>query len=365
MRSTNLIKEIREVMKEKSQTKGSTGWTPIPSGVSMFDIACTDNGRGAFKPGTVVNIVGDSHTGKTILALTVLATVANIENYNDYELIYDDVEAANSFDMEYLFGEVGSERIRPPYYLDEEAVYSNTVQNLITNVNRLLKVGKPFIYILDSLDALTSDEEIARQDKFLKAVDAGKEADLGASYKAEKAKYMSEFFRKTKREFEESGNLLVIISQTRDKIGAGPFEPKKYRTGGAALDFYCSIIIWLAFLGGIKNEKWKRVVGSSVRAKITKNKYTGKKRSFEFNIYNDLGIDDIGSMIDFLVLDKYWKKTGRTIKALGLDVEMTRAKLIEHIEENNLERKVKRFCQKLWREIEGDLKLDRKKRFEQ
>jgi RecA/RadA recombinase len=365
------IKQVRMAM---------TGNTPkivkekvyIPSGLTVLDLACTDDIAGAFQTGTYINIVGDSHTGKSILSLTILTMLANSEKFSDFKLIYDDAEQANAFDMEYLFGGIAASRIQPPLSdSDGYPIFSNTVQDFITNFNRVLKSEDKFVYVLDSLDSLTSDEEKVRFDNHQKKVDQGKESDeLATTYGAEKAKYMSQFFRKTKSEMDNSQGILIIVSQTRDNLTAMSFGDKKYRVGGRALQFYCSIVMWLVYTGAIKNEKHKKVIGSKVTIKVDKNKYTGKKRSMSFEIYNDLGVDDVSSMVDYLIEERVFKKSGSQVRIpaelfkLDEDWKGFRKDVIKMIEENNYERRLKRLCKTTWRQIEEDIKLhDRKRRF--
>jgi len=71
----------------------------IPSGCTVLNLACSDDPTGAFTPGHMVNLIGDSSTGKTFLALTMLADIAHNSLFDDYRLIHDDVEEANEFDM--------------------------------------------------------------------------------------------------------------------------------------------------------------------------------------------------------------------------------------------------------------------------
>src|SRR5206468_8961680 len=99
-----------------------------------------------------------------------------------------------------------------------------------------------------------------------------REIDDG-SYGANKAKKMGELFRRLVADLEEANVLLIVVSQLRDKIGV-MFGEKQTRTGGRALDFYASHIVWLAEIGKIKKtiQKVERVIGVNVRARVKKNK---------------------------------------------------------------------------------------------
>jgi hypothetical protein len=107
------------------------------------------------------------------------------------------------------------------------------------------------------------------------------------------------------------------------------------------------------------------MIGVNSLASMGKNRQTGKQRQTPFfPIYYDLGIDDVGSNVDYLVSQEWWKKNKSKIKAGELEFEGTRQDLIEHIEQNNLEVEVQKLVEKCWLNIEDKLKLKtRKKRF--
>jgi ABC-type dipeptide/oligopeptide/nickel transport system ATPase component len=193
----NEIEEIRKFMASETKEITKAG-AYIPSGLTLFDLACTDDVEGAFKLGTFINFIGDSHTGKSILALTVLTMVANIEKYDHYNLIYDDVENANSFNMEYLFGKKAAERIKAPDYDDNGyPIFSDTVEQFTYNYERILDKQGPTIYVFDSLDAISTIAEQERHKEHQKKINKGEESDvLSSTYGTEKARLMSQFFQK-------------------------------------------------------------------------------------------------------------------------------------------------------------------------
>ena len=332
----------------------------VSTGSTLLNLACSDTWAGGFGKGKLVNIIGDSHSGKTLLALSVLAEAARDMAFDNHRLIYDDVEAAMEFDLGYLFGSGISDRIESPAEdEDGEPDSSHTIEDLQSNISRALKQGDPFIYILDSLDALTSLEDIKKAEEQEKAREKGKEA-VG-SYGVAKAKQMSQMLRKIIRDMKKTDSTLVIVSQVRENLNPAAFS-KKYRAGGKALKFYCTHEIWLAVTGKIK--KKDRIIGSEVKAKITKNKITGKVREVEFSMFNDYGIDDIGSCIDFLTNEGYWSTKKQTILATDFDFSGTRASLIKYIEENSREKKLARLTGKVWNRIEDSLKLGRKGKYQ-
>jgi len=363
MGRTKLIEDIKKSARKPVEKADPNLRGFFSTGSTLLNLALCDKPYGGFPKGKIINIVGDSHTGKTILALTLLAEIANSdkEDLEDYRLIYDDAEAANSFNMQYLFGSATDERIEAPAYdEDEEPIYSETVEHLQAYVHQTVQGGRPFIYVLDSLDSISSMDEMERVETEAKAITEGKVPK--GSYKMEKAKKMSELFRTLTKKISSAESLLAIISQTRDNIDPMSFQKKK-RSGGQALEFYCTHVIWLASKGPIKSRE--RIIGANVIARVSKNKTTGKRRNVEFSIYYDYGIDDIGSMIDWMVKEKFWTKTKQSIRCPGISSSpLSRAKLIEYIEDKNLERKLRRLVANKWTEIEESLKLRRKRRYE-
>ncbi len=335
----------------------------VSTGSTLLNLAGSDTWAGGFGQGKLVNIIGDSHSGKTLLALSVLAEAARDDKFDNHRLIYDDVEAALEFDLNHLFGSGISDRIESPTEdEDGEPDSSHTIEDLQSNISRALKQGDPFIYVLDSLDALTSLEDIKKAEEQEKAREKGKEA-IGR-YGVAKAKQMSQMLRKIIRDIKKTNSTLIIISQVRENLNPAAFA-KKYRAGGKALKFYCTHEIWLAVVGKIK--KKDRIIGSEVKAKITKNKITGKVREIEFSMFNDYGIDDIGSCIDFLTSEtggEYWSMKKQTILATDFDFQGTRASLIKFIEENGREKKLARITGKVWNQIEDSLKLGRKGKYQ-
>jgi recombination protein RecA len=343
----------------------------IPSGSTLLNCACSDNPFGAYPLGKIITIPGGSVSGKTILCLTTFAEANLIETLNNYDFIYDDIEEALEFDMSYLFGEHVSRRIKAPAYDGKEPIYSDTIQDLEGHIIRRCK-GKscrPFIYILDSLDALTSDEEVEREYKnaLIRAKSAEHADDIAKSYNTEKARIIGRVLRMIKKELKISQSTLLIVQQERDKIGA-TFGKKYTTSGGRAPFYYSTHQVRLNRISTLKSKE--RKIGSNVKAEVAKNKLTGKEREVEFRIYYDYGIDDVSSCVDFLCKE-HWKhpkekgkgkeKTGSWI-AEELGVTGNKATIIDHIEEEELEAEMKKLVGVVWNEIEKSLRLDHRKR---
>ena len=353
MRNSKLTQQIEESTKLKSKEIEEV--TLFNTGSTELNLACSDTVKGAFPPGVMVNIVGDSHAGKTYLAHSILAEATLNPSFKDYRLIYDNSEAADTGGIARMFGKTLVERIEAP-----DGDRSDGIHDFKVNIWKVLRGEKPFIYVLDSLDALTTSEANKQLDD---AVDGKKEK---GSYGMEKPKVLSGILGPVCRKLQNTKSLLIILSQTRDDINPMSFQ-EKTRSGGRALKFYASYEMWLALIGTHRKKtgEFDRIVGSKTRVKVTKNKLTGKVREAEFSIYYDYGIDDIGEMIDFMVDGKYWSKPSeKTIKAVDLDLECSREKLIKQVEENNLEGKLREIVGQKWNEIEQAVQLGRKKKYE-
>jgi len=333
----------------------------IPTGSTMLDLALSGNILGGYVAGRVVNLIGDSSAGKTYLGFSVFAEMCKEERFDGYRLNYDDVEQALGFDITRLFGVKTAERVIPPN-VDDAGLprYSSTIQYFAVNISRAIEKGEPFVYVLDSFDGLTSSEEMERTEGLIEAVEKGK--DIKGTYGMEKPKMMGQILRQITPALEKTQSLLIVISQTRDNINPMSFT-KKVRSGGRALQFFSAHEIWLAVVEKIKDPKWKRTIATTTRAKISKNKITGKLSTVDFTIYNDYGVDDIRSCIQFLIYAGAWSKSGQKINTHDFADDMTENGLIRYIEENNKIGELKKLVAEKWAEIEESLVPDRVPRY--
>lgn len=364
MTAKKITAEIKETAKEpvelSKDPREFKAEDLISSGSTVLNCACSDTPWGAFKLGTIVTIPGTSQGGKTMEILTVIAEAVRDKRFDDYEIIYDDVEAALEIDVSYLFGERTEKRIKEP-----PLGPSNTAQNFKGNVLSLTNKGKSFIYGLDSWDALTTDEELEKEMRKALAAAKSEEAakKIAGSYGMEKAKMSSQILRMIKREVEKTNSLLIILQQLRQNTDRNnPYSPKFVTSGGEAPYFYSTHQCWFSRTEHIKDKDLR--IGSHVRVQVNKNKLTGKYREVTFPIYNDYGIDDTASCVNFMVDEKFWNKDGHSIEAVDLDLKLRKTELIAHIEENGLERKLQRAVGRAWKEREDSIKLHRKKRYE-
>ena len=319
----------------------------IPTPCIPFNLECSGHIEGAFKKGSVVNLIGDSHAGKTLFALSILAECSMLESFDHYRFINDDVENACEFDVEYIFGKGCADRIEG----SEQGIQSDTFEDFESNIEAALKIaennGSPFIYVLDSADALDTENAIKKFEENLVAREKGNKEK--GSFGDGKAALFSAFFKHYKKRIHATGSLLLIISQTRDNLGFGAAFNPKVRSGGKALKFYSAHEVWLSMVK--KEKKGDRTYMTDVMAKVTKNKLTGRHGVAYFPILFDLGIDYIQSCIYFLMNEGYWKGNKTSVDTDGwckvADAKTGKVsfnKLIEYVEKNNLEKDLAKEC---------------------
>jgi RecA/RadA recombinase len=354
------IKEASE--KEEDAPEKFSRQDYLSSGSTMLNLALTDSPHGAFRKGCYYYFVGDSSSGKTFLSCTCLAEAAANPIFKDHRFIFDDVENGALMDMEKFFGKKMAEKLEAPRVIKKENVFSSTIEDFYFHIDDAIEDGRPFIYILDSMDCLTSEKESTEFSANKKKVRKGEKQD--GSYGDGKAKKNSSGMRTLVNRLKKTNSILIVISQTRDNLGFG-FE-KKTRSGGNAMKFYATCEIWSSITGkiekGVKGKK--RNIGKNIQLQTKKNRQTGREGKVETPIYPSYGIDDMEACINYLVEEDHWAGSGQKINAPELAFEGTQKKLIEFIESDNLEAKVRRIVGKVWNEINDACALKRKKRYE-
>jgi len=362
-KKTNLSKQIKDHSEKETSKNIIEQFTKddlIPMGCTLLNLAMSGTLHGGAKKGSMINIIGASHGGKTILALTSFAEANQSKAFDKYKFLYDDVERANSFDMPYMFGESAAKRITPPR-TDKDDQFSITVQHFHANVRHHINNKVPFIYVLDSFDALDALEDQEKADKMIEALEADKKT--AGTYGMAKAKGASGILRNVTGEMSDSKSVLYVISQTRDDVNPKSFSTET-RSGGRALKFYAHHEMWLRPIGVIK--KKDTPIGNKIRVRITKNKLTGRSREVELDVYYDYGIDDIGSCIDYLIAMEHWSGGGKKKISTNNDFDFddcTRDKLIRLIEKEDKHKELQKIVESVWNEFEDSLKLKRKRKY--
>jgi recombination protein RecA len=333
----------------------------LNTGSVLLNLAASQRARdGGWARGRIINLVGDGSTGKTLLALEAAAQLYYyikekesklFPKVQDVEIVYWNKESVMDFPLEKMYGESFTEAIDWSQKCDTaEAWGRDTMRRVIAH-----KSGTCFLGILDSIDSLATEGGQARLAKSIKD-DKPMDGTYGSG--TERAKYFSaDFFNNLCGEMKGKDFTLILISQVRDRINAGFWEKKQYRAGGKALDFYTHQVAWLAVCERLKKEwdKQKRIYGITVRAKFERSKVAPPFREAEIDLLFDYGLDDIGSMVEFLPADRIQKTFQERI---------SREKLIEAADRNkSTYEKLVNAVEAYWREIETNTQIVRRPRF--
>ncbi len=307
----------------------------LPTGCSMLDLCI----GGGWAEGRIINIVGDKSVGKTLIG--GIEACAQFAKKHDVKRIRY-VEAESAFDEEY------AESMGMPAGVDYNREI-DTVEAWYEDIDKWLDKNtknEPCMYILDSLDALSDAAEMER------------DMEKG-SYGGEKAKKLSQFFRRLVRKLAEKNCTLIIISQIRDKMNV-MFGETKTRSGGRALDFYASQIVWLVELGKIKVavRTIDRIIGVEVRAKCRKNKVGTAQRECDFIMRFGYGVDDEITMLNWL----------KDVKEIDAKEWSAQKELVKDLREKQdrkgllaIRSDLKAKCTKIWYEIEEAVSLPMRK----
>lgn len=341
----------------------------LKTGSTVLDLAISGKRAGGFLKGHYFWMVGDSSSGKTFLMLTCLAEAAINPAFNDYRFIYDNVEDGALMDFARYFGPRMAGRVEAPA---KDGSYSSTIEEFYFNLDDALAAadkpgGKPFIYLLDSMDALDSEYAGKKFQEAKKAARKGTKAK--GDYGDGKAKKNSTYIRGMVARLKASGSILIVLSQTRDNIDAGLFDEQKTHAGGHALKFYATVQLWSSVGSKIKKTVAEREmpVGVHCRVKLKKNRLTGKERTVEIPIYYDTGIDDIGGMVDYLTYWKFWPKNKGGVIDASSDfdgVTKRREDLIKWIEDNGMREDLEDVVEEAWHSIEARLSVERQSKYD-
>lgn len=360
--SANDVKRKLTKVKEPSREP-----LKLSTGSTMLNLACTGDAYAGYLSGHYYYLVGDSKSGKTFLSLTCLAEAASNPEWDSHRFIFDNVEDGALMDIQKFFGSKVADRIEPPAIDAEgEPSPSRTIEEFYFNLDDALKDDRPFIYVLDSMDSLSSDYE---GDKFVEHKRAFKKGtEAPGSYGDGKAKINSSGIRIALRKIKEKNSILIVISQTRDNLGFG-FETKT-RSGGRALRFYATIEMWSSCGKSIEKTAMgkTRKIGAWSDIEVKKNRVSGRERKVSIPIYPAFGMDDIGSCVGFLLAENHWEKAkgkgAGKIEVPEFGFSGTEAALIKKIEEDGLEQDLRDIVQDVWNEIEAACDPGRKPRYE-
>lgn len=342
----------------------STGSTPL-------NLALSGHPDRGFAKGKYFWIVGDSSSGKTFLGMTCMAEAAANPDFAGYEFIFDDAEDGALMDLSAYFGPGMVDRLRPPATVDGLPVVSETIEDFYFHLDALLDgvdAGKqpPFIYFLDSMDALSSQYEGGKFDEKRREWRGG--AKARGDYGDGKAKTNSTYIRRVVARLRATRCILLVNSQTRDNIDAGLFDPKQTHAGGRALKFYATAQLWSSVGGKLTKEVHghKRQTGITCRVAVKKNRITGREWQASFPIYHSTGIDDVGACVDYLLAEGAWKKNkaGRIDTTAHFDgCTGGREAVVAWVEANTMESDLRGIVAETWGAVQAATTMKRKNRY--
>lgn len=338
----------------------------VSTGSTLLNLQCTGKSFAGFKKGAYYLFVGDSASGKTFITLTCLAEAAINPAFDEYQLIYDPAEGGAKMDFAKFFGSKMAERVVDAKGGQnwEMPEASRTVEEFYYNLDNALNRG-PCIYILDSMDVLSTEDEQDFFDAKKKAHEEGKDKSSG-TYGTSKPKLNSTNLRAMIPRLAASGSILIIITQTRDNIGFGAQFNPKTRGGGHALKFYADLELWTSRKETIKEKVLgkNRQLGIRAAIKVKKNRYTGVEGEVEIPIYHSFGIDDIGSCVEYLLDEGHWKKSGGKIKATEFDFHGFEKDLCKKIDTEHLKPRLRKIVAGVWNKIAERTKIERQSPYE-
>jgi recombination protein RecA len=249
----------------------------ISTGCLSLDVAL---GVGGVPKGRIIEVYGPESSGKTTLALHIVAEAQKAGGYAAF------IDAEHAVDPEYskkLGVNIEELLISQPDHGEQALEICDT----------LVRSGAVDVIVIDSVAALVPRAEL--------------EGDMGDTHVGLQARLMSQALRKLTGTVSRSNTTVIFINQIREKIGV-MFGNPETTSGGRALKFYSSIRMEIRRITTLKDGT--EMVGSRVRVKVVKNKVAPPFKQSEFDIMYGLGISSEGDILDLAVTGEIVEKTG-------------------------------------------------------
>ncbi|MBP5161023.1 MAG: recombinase RecA [Alphaproteobacteria bacterium] len=273
----------------------------ISSGSLGLDMAL---GIGGFPRGRVIEIYGPESSGKTTLALHVVAEAQKKGGACAY------IDAEHALDPSYatkLGVNINDLLISQP----------DTGEQALEIADTLVRSGAIDVLVVDSVAALVPKAEI--------------EGEMGDQHMGLQARLMSQALRKLTASVARSNTMIIFINQIRMKIGV-MFGNPETTTGGNALKFYASVRIDIRRIGAIKDKE--QVIGNQTRVKIVKNKVAPPFKTVEFDIIYGEGISKTGEILDLGVSAGVVEKSGAWYSYKGNKIGQGRESARQYLKEH-------------------------------